>query len=411
MMSSSLRTPILCLSLLALAACSGKAQEPPKPPTPEVGVVVVQPQSAPLTRDLVGRLSAYLSSNVTARVSGVLLKRVYTEGSEVKKGQLMFQIDPAVYQAALNSSIASLASAKATYVNAHVTANRDRSLIPQGYVSHAQLDTDEAAERTAAAAVQQAQAAVASARINLGYTSVVSPIDGRSGQQQVTVGALVGTSTTDTGSSSTLLTTVDQIDPLYVNFTMSASDLEKMRRAATSGGVTLSDPSKSVVQVVMPDGSRYAQDGTLDFSDTTVDPTTGSVTLRAKIPNPQYTLLPGLYVTIKANLGEQHNIFLVPQAGVQRDTTGAYVLVVGADGNVARKNVSADQSAGSNWIVTSGLSAGDQVIVSGLQTVKEGSPAKAQPLQATQDANANQPAPAGSQAVATQGSKAPSDKQ
>ncbi len=408
MKSSLLRTPVLCMALLVLAACGkGKdqQQQQQQPPTPEVGVVKAEPTNAPLTRDLVGRLSPFRSADVRARVAGVLLKRVYDEGTDVKKDQVLFLIDPAPLKAALDSSIAQLAQAEATLVNNKVAAQRAHQLAPQGYISKSDLDTADANERTAAATVQQMRANVQTARINLGYTKVTSPIDGRAEQQQVTEGALVGQ------SDATLLTTVDQIDPLYVNFTMSASELEKMRSAQSSGGVTLADPNKAVVQVVMPDGSRYGQEGTLDFSSATVDPTTGSVNLRANIPNPQRSLLPGLYVTIKANLGEQHNIFLVPQPALQRDTTGAYLMVVGEDGKVARKNVSADQATGSNWVVTSGLKTGDQVIVSGLQTVKEGAPAKAQPWQPGQDAGTNPPGQPGTQPAAAQGSKAPSDKQ
>jgi membrane fusion protein (multidrug efflux system) len=387
MKSSSLRTPLLCLGLLSLAACGkGKEQGPPQMPPPEVGVVKVQPQTEPLRKSLVGRLSPYRSADVRARVSGLLLKRVYTEGSEVKQGQLMFQIDPAPYKAALDSAIANLASAKATYTNAHVTAERDRALVPKGYVSRAQLDADEAAERTAAAGVQQAQAAVQTAQVNLSYTNVVSPIDGRSGQQQVTEGAIVGNGTADSGASSTLLTTVDQLDPLYVNFTMSVSDLDQLRRAQTKGNVTLAEQNKATVAITLPDGSVYGQQGTLDFSDTTVNPSTGAVNLRAQLPNAERTLFPGQYVTINANLGEQHNVFLVPQAALLRDTAGAYTMVVEANGNVARKNVTANDTSGSNWVVTSGLQAGDQVVVSGLQQVKEGAPAKATPWKPDQTA-------------------------
>ncbi|WP_198670260.1 efflux RND transporter periplasmic adaptor subunit [Dyella sp. C9] len=384
MMSSSLRTPLLCLGLLTLTACGNGKQAAPQMPPPEVGVVKVQPQSEPLRKSLVGRLSAYRSADVRARVSGVLVKRVYTEGTDVKAGQLLFQIDPAPYQAALNSAQANLASAKATYANAHVVAERDRALIPQGYVSRAQLDADEATERSAAAGVQQAEAAVVTAKVNLSYTNITSPIDGRAGQQQVTEGAIVGSSTADTGSSATLLTTVDQLDPLYVNFTMSVADMDQMRRAQQTGNVTLSQQNKATVTVTLPDGTPYGQDGALDFSDTTVNPTTGAVNLRALLPNPDRALLPGQYVTISANLGEQHNVFLVPQAALQRDTVGAYTMVVGADGNVVRKDVVATDTSGSNWIVTSGLKAGDQVVVSGLQRVKAGAPAKATPWQPDQ---------------------------
>jgi membrane fusion protein, multidrug efflux system len=397
MKSTSLRTPLLCLGLLSLAACGkGKEQGPPQMPPPEVGVVKAQAQSTALTKDLVGRVSAYRSADVRARVSGVLLKRVYQEGTDVKQGQVLFEIDPEVYQAALASAQANLASAQATYVNYHKTADRLRQLRPQNYVSQSDLDAAEANERSSAAAVKQSEAAVQSARINLGYTRVVSPIDGRAGQQQVTEGAIVGTSNADTGSSSTLLTTVDQLDPLYVNFTVSSADLDRLRAAQTAGNVSLSDQNKTTVKVTLPDGSTYDQAGTLDFSGATVDPTTGAVNLRAQLGNPQRRLLPGTYVTITANLGEQHNVFLVPQPSVLRDVVGAYALVVESNGNVARKNVNAENMSNGNWIVTSGLSAGDQVIVSGLQAVQPGKPAKATPYQPDQKKGAQgQPAAAG----------------
>ncbi|PXV61823.1 membrane fusion protein, multidrug efflux system [Dyella jiangningensis] len=385
MKSTSLRTPLLCLGLLSLAACGkGKEQGPPQMPPPEVGVVKVQAQSTPLTKDLVGRVSAFRSADVRARVSGVLLKRVYQEGTDVKQGQVLFEIDPAVYQAAVNSAQANLAAGQATYVNYHNLAERYRKLRPQNFISQSDLDAAEANERSSAASVKQLQAAVENAKINLSYTRVTSPIDGRAGQQQVTEGAIVGNGAADAGSSSTLLTTVDQLDPLYVNFTVSSADLDRLRAAQSAGNVSLSDQNKTTVQVTLPDGSKYDQAGTLDFSGATVDPTTGAVNLRAQLPNPQRRLLPGAYVTITANLGEQHNVFLVPQAAVLRDVVGAYALVVESNGNVARKNVKADNMANGNWIVTSGLSAGDQVIVSGLQAVQPGKPAKATPYQPDQ---------------------------
>ncbi|MBT2142944.1 MULTISPECIES: efflux RND transporter periplasmic adaptor subunit [unclassified Rhodanobacter] len=377
MKSSSPSMTLLCLSLLALAACGkGKEQGPPQMPPPEVGVIRIQPQSSPLTKDLVGRLSPYRSADVRARVAGVLLKRAYTEGTDVKQGQLLFQIDPAPLKAALSAAEASLAQAQATYTNAKVNAQRARELAPKGYISKSDLDNAQASERSAAAAVQAARANVQTARISLGYASVTSPIEGRAGQQQVTEGALVGN-----GGDATLLTTVDQIDPLYVNFTMSVADLEQMRRAQSNGNVTLAEPDKASVQVALPDGSAYAEAGTLDFSSTTVDPATGAVNLRAQIPNPKHSLLPGMYVTLKAQLGEQHKVFLVPQEAVLRDTVGAYVFTVGKDGKVARRDVATSAASGGNWVVTAGLAAGEQVIVSGVQNVKEGEPAKASPWQ------------------------------
>ena len=360
-----------CALLLALAAC--KSEAPPQaPPPPDVGVVTVAPQTVPLQRDMVGRLSPFRSSDVRARVPGVLLKRVYQEGSDVKEGQVLFLIDPAPLQAALSASQAQLASAQATYTNAHVAANRARQLAPQKFVSKSDLDNAESAERSAAA-VQQAKAGVTSARINLDYASVRAPIAGRAGKQQVTEGALVGT------GDATLLTSVDQIDQLYVNFSISASELDALRRAQGAGDVTLQGQGKAQVEVLLADGSLYDQPGTLDFSGVVVDPQTGAVSLRALLPNPNKSLLPGSFVTIKATMGEQSNVFVVPQAAIQRDANSAYAMVVGKDGNVVRKNVVTSGQRAGNWLVTSGLTAGDQVIAAGLQKVREGAPAKASP--------------------------------
>lgn len=392
MKSSLLRTPLLCLCLLVLAAC-GKSKEdgPPKMPPPDVGVLTAQPQSSPLTRDLVGRLSAFRSADVRARVAGVLLKRDYAEGTNVKRGQLLFQIDPAPLKASLNAAKGSLAQAQATYTNSKVTAGRVRELAPKGYVSKADLDNAQAAERSNAAAVQAARANVETARINLGYANVTAPIAGRAGQQQVTEGALVG------NGSATLLTTIDQIDPLYVNFTLSVSSLEQMRQAQHNGNVTLAGQDEASVQITLPDGSTYAEPGTVDFSAASVNPATGSVDLRATVPNPEHHLLPGMYVTLKAILGQQHKVFLIPQQAVQRDTTGAYVMTVGEDNKVVRKSVTTTDMSGSDWVINNGLKSGDKVVVSGIQNVKEGQPAKPSPWHdapAGAASSANAPSPA-----------------
>jgi membrane fusion protein (multidrug efflux system) len=407
---------MLCLGLVALAAC-GKPPAPQQPPPPEVGVLTAHLQTAPLTKDLVGRLSSYRSADVRARVSGVLLKRVYKEGSDVKEGQLLFKIDPAPYQAALNASLADLASAKASYANYHATAERYRGLIGKSYVSKQDLDTAEANERTGAASVKQAQANVQTARINLGFTDVTSPIDGRASQQQVTEGALVGQGSIGTGSSATqtasttLLTTIDQLDPLYVNFTLSSTDYNQMRSAQTDGNVTLNDQDQTHVQVTLPDGSKYDQEGTLDFSGATVNQSTGAISLRAILPNPQRSLLPGQYVNLTAKLGERQKVYLVPQQSIQRDTVGAYAMVVGADGKVSRKNVDADQAYGNQWVITKGLATGDQVVVSGLQQIKEGAPAKAAPWQQGQDKAAAAMGQAPAKSAAAQGGDKPAAKQ
>lgn len=362
---------LLACGLLALAACGGK-DEAAAPPPPEVGVIEVKPQTVPLTRDLVGRLSPYRSADVRARVPGVLLRRVYEEGSDVREGQVLFEIDPAPLQASLGVAQGQLAQAEATYANARAVAERARKLVPQKFVSQNDLDNAVAAERSAGAAVEAARASVRNAQIDLGYAKVTSPIAGRAGKQRVTEGALVGQ------GEATLLTTVDQLDPLYANFSIGSNELAQLRGAAN---VSLVGAGKASVQVVLPGDRVHEQPGTLDFSDTTVDPQTGAVAMRAQVPNPGYVLFPGSFVTLKVNMGELHDVFLVPQEAVLRDANGAFARVVGADGNVERRNLTTGGTRDNQWIVTAGLEAGDQVIVSGVQKVKEGAPATAKPWQ------------------------------
>jgi len=373
MKSRSQRSALSYLCLIVLAACSKSA---PPPPPAQVAVVKAQSQSVPLERQFVGRLSPYYSANVTARVSGVLLRRIYTEGSQVRAGQLLFEIDPVFYRAQLNNDLALLAEDQATYVNDHITALRNRKLLPVGSVSQQTVDNSDAAERSAAAKVKADEATVASARVSLNYTRVTAPIGGIAGQQQVTAGAVVGNSTSDTGGSGTLLTTVQQIDPMYVNFTISSADLATLQDSQSAGSVDLSQQNHTTVRIALPNRASYGTPGTLDFSDVTVNAATGSVNLRALVANSQRRLLPGMYVTLTVNFGQQKNVFLIPQQGVQRDTVGAYVLVVGADSKVGRKDVVAIDSLGNNWIVTQGLADGDQIIVTGVQMAKEGAPVK-----------------------------------
>ena len=370
---------LAALSLLMLSACGGGDEPQGAPPPPEVGVVVVQPAVVPVQMDLVGRLAPFRSADVRARVPGVLQKRVYEEGSDVREGQVLFQIEPSQLQAATGQAQAALAAAQASYANAKVAADRARQLAPQKFVSQSDLDNAQAAERSAAAAVKQAQAALANARINQGYATVRAPISGRAGKQQVTEGALVGEDT------ATLLTTVDQIDPLYVNFSLGVTELQQIRSTRTNQGAT-------EVQVILPDGTPYAHTGTLDFAGDVVDPATGAIALRARVPNPDKTLLPGTYVTLKATLGQQPNAFRIPQAALQRDAAGAYLLVVGSDGKVVRKDVTADRQQGPDWIVNKGLTAGDRVIVSGLQRAQPGQPVKAVPADAKANVEAKTPA-------------------
>ena len=360
---------LLAAAAALLAACgsSGKSAVPAATPAPPpVTVIAVEPQQVPLTSSFTGRLSAYREANVLARVSGVLLKRLYKEGTEVKAGQPLFQIDPAPYRAALDAALAARAQARASAANAHANAQRDRALISSHLVSEQQLDTDEATERSTAAAVKQAEANVETARINLGYTNVTSPITGIAGEQQVTEGALVGQGT------PTLLTTVDQLDPIYVNFDEPAEQIEQLSSAEQSGHVIAATGSQAKVQLTLPDGTPYGVPGLLDFRAVTVDPSTGTAPLRGILPNPQHSLLPGMYVNLRLTVAFAQHAFLVPQAALQRDSQGAYVLTVGTDDTVAQKRVTTEGTTGVDWIVSSGLAAGDRIIVAGIQSAHPG---------------------------------------
>jgi membrane fusion protein, multidrug efflux system len=369
METALLRT--VALAALLLATACGRAPPAADAPPPEVGVVRVRSESVPLTRDVVGRLAPLRTADVRARVAGILLKRLYREGSEVKEGQKLFQIDPAPLQATLDAALAALAQADATSKNSHVTAERNRALLPSGLVSRSDVDNSNATERSSAAAVKQAEANVEAARINLGYATVTSPIAGRSGQQAVTEGALVGQ------GEATLLTTIQQIDHLYVNFDRPADEILRLREQEQTGEVRLVDHDKARLQVMLPNGQPYREIGTVDFADVTVDPTNGALAFRGIVPNPDRLLLPGLFVNIRLLLGQRNHAYLVSQAAVRRDSIGAYVEAVGEDGRVSQKRIDADTMSGTDWIVTRGLSDGDQVIVSGVDKVKPGMLARA----------------------------------
>ncbi len=359
---------VASLALLAalLAGCGTSTVHHAAATPPVVTVVTTKAQQLQLTREFTGRLSAYREANVLARVAGVLLKRWYTEGSEVRPDQRLFEIDPAPYQAALDADLAALAQAKANAVNAHITAQRDRILIKSHLVSESQLDTDEAAERSTAALVKQQEANVVSARINLGYCDVRSPIAGIAGEQQVTEGAMVGQGT------PTLLTTVDQINPIYVNFNVPATEQEALDADAAAGLVTPAGPHAEV-QLILPDGTAYGQPGKLDFRAATVDPTTGTIAMRGILPNPKRELLPGMFVDVRLSVGTAQHAFLIPQAALQRDSAGdAYVLTVAPDGTVVKKSIQTEGTRGNDWIVSRGLVNGDRIIVSGVLKARPG---------------------------------------
>src|SRR6187399_3037465 len=361
------RVQLICAAVAALfvAACSKPAAQQ-QPPPPEVGVIIVHGSPVPLVREASGRLAPTRASDVRARVPGVLQKRIYKEGSMVKEGDPLVLIDTAPYRAALAQADASLEQAEASATNAKVTANRNRELSKQQLVSRMQLDDAEALERSTAAQVSAAKAQVETARINLGYANVTAPISGRAGQLRVLEGALVGQ------GEPTLLTTIEQVDPIYVYFDQPASDFERLRRAQAAGQVAISEGNKAEVRVIRSDGSEYPQVGTLDFSDFSVNPTTGAVAFRGVVPNPDHLLLPGMYVTVHLVAGMLKTGFEIPQLAVQRDNQGAYVLAVGADGAVAAKRVNVVSTVGNQWVIGDGLVDGDQIIVSGLQMARPG---------------------------------------
>ncbi|MBS0194080.1 MAG: efflux RND transporter periplasmic adaptor subunit [Proteobacteria bacterium] len=342
-------------------------------------MVTVNAITAPVSRELVGRLYPTRSADVRARVAGVLQKRVYTEGSDVAAGQLLFQIDPAPLKAALDAQQANLAAALATAANDHVAAERARAIAAKNLISKTDLDNAQAAERTSAAAVKQAQANVELARINLGYANVTAPIAGRASQQQVTEGALVGQGDT------TLLTTVQQIDPIYVYFQDAVGDLQALRGTAAA-----SASAKANLVLLGDDGAPLGAQGTLDFSDKAVDPATGAVEMRGILPNPGHNLLPGMFVRVRATFGERAGVFRVPQAAVQRDPGGAFVWVVGGDDKAVQKHVELGAQQGSDWLVNSGLANGDRVIVSGVQRVQPGAAVKPTPWAADAASDAAQ---------------------
>jgi membrane fusion protein (multidrug efflux system) len=283
---------------------------------------------------------------------------------------------------------ANLEQAEAAATNARVTANRNRELVKQSLVSRKDLDDSESLERSSAAAVSAAKAQVETARINLSYANVIAPISGRASQLRVLEGALVGQ------GEATLLTTIEQVDPIYVYFDQPASDFEKLRRAQAAGQVIIAEGHKAELRVIRADGSEYPQVGTLDFSDFSVNPTTGAVAFRGVVPNPDHLLLPGMYVNVHLTAGTLNKGFEIPQLAVQRDGQGAFVLVAGADGTVVAKRVDVVSSVGVNWVIDSGLDDGDQVIVSGLQMARPGMKVSPKPEEAPKPEAAPGAAPA-----------------
>lgn len=406
------RRPAVALSIalaaaLALPACGKKDAAPAgaggPPPAPQVGVVTVQPGDIGLVTELPGRLEASRIAEVRARAAGILQKRLFAEGSDVKAGQKLFLIDSAPYEATLAQAQASVAQAEASLAQSRALAERYRPLVAVNAISKQEYDNAVAAQKTAEANVAAAKAAVTTARINLGYATVTAPISGRIGRALVTEGALVGQGT------PTELAVIQQIDPLYINFTQSASEALKLRAAMASGKYKKAGANAANVSVVLEDGSVHKQPGRLLFTDLTVDATSGQVTLRAEVPNPDRSLLPGLYVRVRLEQAQVDNGVLLPQQAVTRTGTADTVMVVGEGGRVSPRPVKLGPAQDTNWVVLDGLKAGEQVMVDGFQKlprVKPGDPMVVQPVPWQANGAAKAPAQAAS-AAASQPAAAP----
>jgi membrane fusion protein (multidrug efflux system) len=381
-----------------LAACGPKQSAPP-PQTPEVGVVTVEPTTVPVVTELPGRTSAFLVAQVRARVDGIVLRREFTEGSQVKAGQRLYKIDPAPYIATLNNAKAALAKAQANLVSTTAQASRFKVLVAANAVSKQDYDNAVAAQGQAAADVAAGKASVDTAQINLGYTDVTSPVTGQIGVSQVTPGAYVQ------ASAATLLATVQQLDPVYVDLTQSSLDGLKLRREVQEGRLKTSGPGAAQVSLILEDGRVYSEKGKLQFTDVTVDQGTGSVTVRAIFKNADKVLLPGMFVRAKIEEGINQNALVVPQIGITHDQKGQpTALVIGADNKVELRQLVTSGTFGSNWVIASGLKPGDRVILQGTDKARPGQQVKpvAAQLPATPASGvAAQGAPAASGAAQT----------
>ena len=361
---------ILGLVLVAgLAGCKGKTAAPP--PLPEVSTVTVARQQVVLTTELPGRTSPYLIAEIRPQVNGLIQKRLFTEGSDVKAGQELYQIDPAPFQAALDNAKAALGRAEANRPALQSRADRYKEALTDKAVSKQDFDDADAALKQAQADVQYYKAMVETARINLNYAHVVSPISGRIGTSTVTDGAIV------TAYQPIALATIQQLDPIYVDVPQSTTELLRLQRRLEEGRINRGGTNADQVQLLLEDGTRYPLAGTLQFRDVSVDPTTGSVILRMVFANPNGVLLPGMFVRAVVQEGVNAQAILIPQQAVSRDPKGnALALVVDASGKVEQRLLTLDRALGNQWLVSSGLAAGDHLMVEGMQKVRPGVPVK-----------------------------------
>jgi membrane fusion protein, multidrug efflux system len=366
------------LPLLAALMATGCERSAPAPgagagpggpggPPAEVGVVTVAARPVTLTTELPGRAAPYRIAEVRPQVGGIIKERLFQEGGQITAGRVLYQIDPAVYQATYDSAKAAVARSRATLERARLKADRYAKLIKSRSASQEDFDDAEAAVKEAAASVAVDEADLASARINLDYTRVTSPIPGRIGRSVITQGALV------TANQELALATVQQLDPIYVDLTQSSAQLLRLQRALSDGRLQRPTDQQPQVRLRLEDGSTYPLAGRLEFSEVSVDPGTGAVTLRATFPNPDNVLLPGMFVHATVEAGERPQGILVPQQGVQRDRRGEpFALVIGAEGKVEQRTLKTDRAMGDQWLIDDGLNPGDRLIIEGIQKVRVG---------------------------------------
>lgn len=355
-------------SLLLIAACAVEA--PPAPPPPEVEIITIKSQPVPNIIELPGRVQAVRKAEVRARVNGIVQRRLYEEGSEVRAGQPLFAIDPRELRAGLNAVQATLARAQANAANAHQDVNRYQPLLADQAISRQEYDAAVARLRTAQADVAQARAQVESARLSLSYTTVNAPISGRAGRAQVTEGALV------TVAEGNLMTVIEQMNPVYVNFSQSSSDILEIRRDIEAGRLKVPELGRTPVELKLEDGAAYGITGYIDFLDLTIDEDTGTVALRAEFPNPGRMLLPGQFVRARIRAGTRPGGIVIPQRAVRMTEQGGTVMVVGDKSLVEVREIQLGEMSGANWVIAGGLKVGDRVIVNGLQKVRAGQPVR-----------------------------------
>ena len=376
----SLRAPVALIAVALLAACSSHEKSGPggkgRGGTPQVGYVVVQPGPVPVQTVLSGRVNAFRTAEVRPQVSGVIQRRLFTEGSLVRQGQPLYQIDPSLYRAAVAQASANLAAAQATAQAARVRAERYRPLAAAQAVAQQDYTDAAATARQASAAVAQNRAALNTAQINLRFSTVPAPITGRIGRSLATEGALATTNQADP------LAVISATDTVFVDIQQSSADLLALRRTLANGGAL---PSGATVRLTLEDGSPYGLTGSIQFSEITVNAATGTVTLRAQFPNPQGQLMPGMFVQATFDQAVEPNVYRVPQPALQRDIGGeAFVFVVGAGNKIERRTVTADRTLATDWVITAGLRPGDKVITQGTDNLKGGMAVKAVPANAPQ---------------------------